>query len=480
MKTRILACLLAAVMLLGATACGVGEKDKTDDEAKGTSASNGSESEGEEVYVPDIEKKNYEMEFNIATVHDKEMVIVEQTSGDTLLDSVYERAVNIKEHVGVDLVILDAGDWIQMPNNIITSVLSGDDTYQLGMTHVYQGLTDMVTANALYDYGELESVNLQAPYWATELMEEIRIEDKYLMGHSDFFLTDVHCIVFNKDLMQEHGMEEPYEMVRNKEWTLDKFIEMSSLVSADNGDGTWDNQDTYGLAGWGWVYLIDFVTSSDMKIVEKDENDNFVIAYNNHTEKMTELVDTIFDLYNADYTYFWKSTEQGNADAMVDFAKGNALFSFYNTSTLKNFRGEEIRFGILPYPMYDADQENYKTLNWSGMMVIPSVIEHPDMVSDVVELLGYYTAPVKTAYYEELLGAKLANAPEDAEMLELLWDTVVSDIGIVACAAERTMDNLTYLIPKICESGKNNYASYVKGNSRGAQRALDRVFGQEV
>lgn len=475
MKKRILACLLASMMLLSSVACGTAEDAP---ETKAPDAATDAATEAETTYKPDIDKTNYDCEFNIATVHDKDMVWVEAPTGDVLLDAVYERAVNIKDHVGVDIKLLDAGDWVELPNTFIRTVMSGDDTYQLGMTHVYQGLASMVTSNVLYDYGQLESVNLSAPYWATDLMEEIKIDGKYYLGHSDFFLTDVHCIVFNKNMMNEYGMTAPYDLVREKEWTLDKFIEMASTVAKDNGDGVWDNQDTYGLSGWGWVYLIDFVTSSDLKIVEEDSTGNFVIAYNNHPEKTSDLVSKIFDMYHAEYSYLWKAWDHGNADLNIDFAKGTSLFTFYNTTGLKDFRGEDLRFGILPYPMYDRNQENYKTLNWSGMMVIPSVIKNPEMVSDVVELLGYYTAPVKDAYYEELLGAKLADAPEDAEMLELLWDTVVSDIGMIACSSDRTMDNIVYMIPTICESGKNNYASFVKNNTRGAQRALDKIFGQ--
>ena len=113
------------------------------------------------------------------------------------------------------------------------------------------------------------------------------------------------------------------------------------------------------------------------------------------------------------------------------------------------------------------------------MMVVPSSIKNPDMVGDVLELLGYYSAPVKTAYYKVLLNYKIANAPQDAEMLDLIWDTLVSDIGLIACNCDKTMDNLVYMIPKLCESGENTYASFVKGNSKGAQKALDRVFGQK-
>ena len=41
---------------------------------------------------------------------------------------------------------------------------------------------------------------------------------------------------------------------------------------------------------------------------------------------------------------------------------------------------------------------------------------NPQMVGEVLELLGYYTGTVKTAYYELQLGAKVSEAQEDADM----------------------------------------------------------------
>ena len=472
---RLLALLLSALLLLPLAACATGDQsDET------TAAVGDTETEGETEYKPDISVKNYDCDFNIVIggTFAKESIAIEDiadTKAGDLETAVYERGIKIKDHLGVSLVHQDAGDWLSYAANISKTVQAGDDSYQLVLTHVYQGLTDLVTSNALYDMGELDAINLDAPYWASDLMEEVKIEDKYLLGYNDFCLSVVKIVVFNKDMMQEYNMTEPYGDVRNKTWTLDKLIEMASVVSADDGDGKWTEKDTYGISGWGWVPLISFVTSSDMKIVDQDETGYFSIAYEQNNEKMLALLEKIMDMYNAEYSYFWKST----GGTTLNFAEGKSLFQLYDSASLVNFREEDIRFGVLPYPLYDESQAEYKSLNWNGMMGVPGSIHNPDMVGEVLELMGYYTADVKDAYYEKLLGTKLAEAPDDAEMLDIIWDSQVSDVGLIVCNCSTNMDNLVYLIPKICESGRNNYASYVKGNSRSAQKALDKVFKQE-
>lgn len=480
---RLMALLLIAAISLSTVACATSSETETED-AHNNPNSN-AVTEDETAYKPDIDVKNYDCEFNFVASGSsipRDFIAIENADDVKLGDlesAVYERGVKIQDHLGVTLVYQDAGDWREYAANVSRTVQAGVDAYQLVLTHVYQGVTELITNNALYDIGELYSVNLDAPYWATELMEEIKIDDRYLIGYNDFCLADVKLIVFNKDMMNEYNMTEPYDDVRNKTWTLDKLIEMSSVVSEDNGDGKWDNQDTYGISGWGWVPLISFVTSSDMKIVDKDETGDFVLAYEKNQQKMIDLIDKVLAMYNADYSYFWKSLENGMPEKTMNFADERSLFYLTDNKALVTLRSEDIRFGVLPYPLWNQSQTEYKSLNWNGVFGVPSSIKNPDMVGDVLELLGYYTADVEEAYYEKLLGSKLSEAPDDAEMLDVIWNSQVSDVGLIACISSLSMDSLVYMLPKMCEAGQNNFSSYLRAHSRNAQKGLNKVFGQE-
>lgn len=189
---------------------------------------------------------------------------------------------------------------------------------------------------------------------------------------------------------------------------------------------------------------------------------------------MLNLIDTVTNMYNAEWSWLWKSVH--DASEVVDITTGRALFYFVSSLNLVSLKGEDVEYGILPYPMYDKQQENYRTLNWNGLLGVPASIKNPEMVGDVLEMLNYYSAPVKDAFYENLLGAKVAQSPDDVDMLNIIWDTVVSDVGIITCNSSGAMDNLVYMLPKMCENGNNNFASYMKSNTRSAQRGLDKLF----
>lgn len=474
-KLRILSALLAMLMLISVlAACGT-----TTDEPVATGAVDTTpETEGETRYTPDIEKKNYECDFVITGVGEiYGWALVEEAEGEPLSDSIYERSINILDHLGVTMSKVDSGDWITLANEVINTVQAGDDAYQMVCTHPYQGVAALMASGAVYDYADLEAVNLDAPYWAYEFMADLTVDDHFFIGYNDFCLASTKCIAMNKDLMDEYSLTAPYEDVRNHVWTLDKYFNLASTVARDNGDGVWDNQDTYGIAGWGWVELISFVTASDIKIVDKDDTGLYQVAYEWNSEKTLNLVEKIGAMYDAEYSYFWTPSSPNDGKS-IDFADGTTLFFMMGTDALPNLRGEDIRFGVLPYPKYDEAQAEYKSLNWNGVMFIPGAIKNPDMVGEVNELLCYYTAPVQTAYYEDLLGSKLAEAPEDAEMLDVIWNSQVSDIGMV-CANLAGMDPLLYMVPNLCRDGIDTYASFLKRYSRTANRALESHFSND-
>lgn len=479
--------LLASLLLCGTLAGLVGCVNPDDD---GSSSATGVGSNGvvgqdtektATEYVPDIGKTDYNATFNVVCIgFDQSLLFLEEEDkreGNSLDEAVYERAVLIDDQIGVEFQFAEAGDWISYSGNVSRTVQTGDDAYQLVLTHVYQGVTDLVTSNALMSFSDLPSVNLDAPYWNRNLMDDLRIGDRYLLGYGDFLLSNTHCVVFNKDIMKEYRMEDPYQLVKNKKWTVDRLFEMASNVSRDNGDGKWTVDDYYGISGWRWVPLITLVTSCNMKIVDKDADTGaYYIAVEDQTERMLALIEKVKAMCEADYSYMWPATGY----KALPFEDGHTLFQLSPTTSLIGYAAEDIRFGVLPYPKFDEAQEEYRSLNWNGVMGVPaSVAKHnPKMVGDALELLGYYSGAVKTAYYEVQLGAKVAEAQEDADMLDIIWKSLVSDIGLVCCNSSGSMDSLVYMLPNLASDKKANFASYVKKNKTAAQKGLNRVFDQ--
>ena len=475
-----LACLLLAFLtvLSCLAACAAGDTNETE---AGTSAVSLEESVNEK--HPTVDQKNYDTEFTViycADIYPIDYYLLEEDQrrpGSDMDDRVYERMLNIKEHLGVEITAVNGGGYLEYVAPIRNSIGAGDDTYQMVMTHVHWGVSGLFLDNLMKDLGDFDSLQLDADYWNGALMEDLAINGRMYCGYNDYMLANCNVVAFNKDMYAEYAAATGnlYDHVRNKTWTLEKFIEVATLVSQDNGDGKWDTEDTYGLATWAWASLISFQLGCGIPIVQKNrEGEPYYSPMEDNPDKIVELDEMIFNLMNQPSVFKW-----GLGDVpQLHIRSGRVLCELMGTFTLVSTKEEEVKVGVLPYPLWDSKQEDYVTMSWNGVMCVPTTVKDENMVGDVLEMLAWYSEPVTTAFYETLLGSKVAESPDDAQMLELIWRTQTADMGLIYCdsTVAPSMDHILYALPHHVTLNTPAYATYFKQNSRSAQRYLDRLF----
>ena len=477
MKTqvsRIFLVLLSAILLLGAVSCGVEPPSEETTAAWDSSTVDHTETETE-IPAPDIEKKDYGCDFNILYcdgIYDPDNYFPEdKVTGAVLQDAAVERNIAVSEYLGVDFHLINAPD-INLVNNLRASMQSGDDSYQMVMTHPYIYVDAMITEGMLLDLSEQPAMNIDAPYWNGQLMEQLSIKDKMFLGYSDYSLANTWLITFNKEIHKNYQMEDLYALVDNKGWTLDKMISLASQVSEDNGDGKWTSADTYGFAGFCQLPMISFMIGSDIDLIREDENGiPYVSLAAEQKEKTIALAEKMRALYMADYSFMWPV---GASDSM-SITDGRALFVMSPSSSLKSYLEFDVPFGILPYPLYDENQENYRMVSWNGFLGIPSTVENAEMSAEVLELLAYHSGPVKEAFFEILLGSRIAESPEDARMLDLIWQTQSNDVGQVFATCSDSLGALLYCMENFAQ-GQVNYASFIEKHTRSAERAIQKLY----
>ena len=474
---KILALLLAAMMVIPMlAACG----QTTDDPhtvTQGEGATDATTEKG-----PAIEKKTYNEEFTVIycadTFNEGYFFIDEEDiqMGNDLEDKIYERMLNVQEYLGVDLITENGGSFQEYTTPLKNSISSGDDTYQMVMTHVYMEVANLITSNYLRDFGEFDSLQLEEDYWNLGLMEDLSINDKMYCGYNDFCLANCYLIGFNKTMVKDYAatIGDLYEQVRNNQWTLDKMMEYGALVSRDNGDGKWDENDTYGFACHAWVPLVSFQHASDIPIVKRDGDGTFYLSpMVDNADKIVALDEKLTNFMKAESTYTWSPFD---GKAQLNLKSNRVMFEIINNYSLVATKEEDVKVGVLPYPLWDSNQESYQTLSWNGVLGIPTTVQNDDMVGDVIEMLAYFSEPVTTAFYETLLGSKVADAPEDVEMLQIVWGGQVSDIGLVFSSSSSQMDCILYAIPHHISVDRPAYATYWKQNYKSAERMLNKMF----
>jgi len=354
-------------------------------------------------------------------------------TGDPIDMALYTRTEKIKSHLGVTLKHnvqgANTGDLATSFNILKQTISSGDDTYQLYQTHTYINVATMATMGYAYDFKQLTDINLDAKYWNREAMEELEINSCLYYGLSDYMIADPNAVFFNKTMQENYKIRNPYEMVRDGTWTLENMTVESMKVS-ESGDKSTKN---LGLGTIGEWHFVSFLDSCDVEIVV-DEGGYKTLNMSAENERYVNVYGQLEALCSSDTSLLYDPVTHDVHDPDKSIASGRVLFSLVALHQANEYRKTDVKFGILPYPKYDTDQKEYRSFDWSGLMCVPVTIQSPEMVGQVIECLSYFSAngenDLHTAYYENLLGSKLADAPDDYEMLRIIYDGVVTNCAI--------------------------------------------------
>ena len=475
---RILALALALVMLLPLAACGAA----TDDPAETGNQSTNANTEADTDFFPDVEKTDYQGEvFRMlgeaytGIWYYAEDYFNNEEKQHILNDTIYEMNTMVEDHLGVEIqyetVVITRGGEIF--DKAAPTILSGDDEYQLCILHPYYSYTNFITKNYVLDFYDLPDFDVEKPYWNKDVMERLSINDHAYIGLGDLCQYTINMIYCNKNLLQEAKLDVPYEQVRNGEWTLDTFFSMTSGLYADDGDGKRNNMDTYGFASLWDANASAFMQSCDIYVVTRNEADMFELSL--YGDRLEDMYAKLYNWSKDESTYLWRFADRANTNVVIDFLDGRTYFNLDTLGT--RYLEAEFQLGMLPLPKYDTKQESYAHVNWGNNVLLPNTIKNKEMVGQVLELMGYYSKTlVQQKYYDDVLQLRVSEAPDDRDMVELIYSTVVYDPGIAFCDGNGQLWNLVYL-PCFAILEKNeSIAAYYKRNSRSAQRGLDLIF----
>ena len=206
---------------------------------------------------------------------------------------------------------------------------------------------------------------------------------------------------------------------------------MKTAQNDVNGNGTYDEGDVFGMTGRGDKSIPPMWIATGTKTVHKD-NDDIPVYTAYSDEKFQTVFLKIFDIYKTNQ-YFTSVKPDPSGDVQADyFLKDGSLFFGSDFNSLGRFlRGMKSDFGVLPYPKYDEDQENYYSRVEVGFPnVVPVTCTKLDAVGAFLEAgscLAYNDSV--PAYYETVLKNKVTRDDDSAAMLDLIFNTRTLDLG---------------------------------------------------
>ncbi len=392
---------------------------------------------------------------------------VESENGDVLNDAVYRRNSLVNEKFNTEVTLV-TGD----PNGgLKKSVLAGETTYDIAMPGISDAST-LASGGVIMSFTSLPYNDLTKPWWELGTAQ-LNIAGKvFFMNSAVNYLADdvTYIMMFNKQLIKDYKMEEPYQLVRDGKWTIDVFTEMIQDISTDiDGDGQFTENDLYGFIGTAG-YPNAFFYGSGLSYIEADNDTGLHLALD--TEKATLVLEKVNAIYHGNNAA-WISPGGQESVGMNIFMGNGGLFYGEVLSYIVNMRKMETDFGVLPVPKWNEQQENYHTYvaTISSTMVIPMNCPDTAALSSVLEAMTIYSRQYVTpAYYDIALSGKFARDEESGEMLEIIRRHRVYDFGM-AYSVIGISDVFSSLVNK---NSSDLVSTYEKKSSK-AQTQIDKI-----
>jgi len=436
MKKKFIALLsLSALFLTMFAACGSG--DTTSDSSVTTPS--GETTTITEETEPDLfsdvptgmyDGYNFRILNNESNFALTQMDATEQ-NGEPINDAVYDRNRLIEERLGIKITENMVG-YSEVTSTITNAIAAGEDSYDIFFNESYF-VAPMAIENYLVNVYELDELNFDKPWWAGDMIESLSIGDKLyiLAGDIHLMLPEATWVMaFNKRILNDFSLENPYELVKGGAWTIDKLSELIHASFADvNGDGQMTaDADLFGAALY--INPTNFMISGGTNFVTKDSNNLPVFA--GMTERdysvYTKVVEKIYA--TGEIAIDGKTKNMGDPWTSV-FSRGNSLILVEPIGSLKRLRDMEDEFGIVPFTKYDEHQSDYISLtaHYSAVMGIPVTNSNHERTSVILEQMASVSyKDVRPVYFDIVLTGKYSRDNESEEMLDIVFDTRIFDL----------------------------------------------------
>ncbi len=482
---------LTALLLLGGilmNACGEAPASTTDDTSAapqdGTETSAGPVETEKQWAKPDFSSCSYGgAEVNILAagkVGANYAVIdlyAESENGDTLNDAAYKRRIAVEDELKVRLNVKNDASY---GKSMQTAALAGDDSYDFGLLCFRDGTSmaaySLASEKLLCNLLDYDILSLDAPWWDNEFANVFTVKDQLYWSTGDITTIDeqvVALIIFNKQMAEDLGKGDFYQIVRDGDWTIDRMKTIIKDVTTDtNGDAKIDGSDRWGFLGDNPVQ---FYQASGLMMSTR-QGDGYVIDMMN--DRSVHALELIYDFLvtNPD-TGAWTMDGHKVNDM---WTANQALFQMTTLRPVTTLRDSEVDFGILPMPKLDDQQTEYAssiTPNKCPTAVIPISAKDPERSAAVIEALAWYGREILTpANYDIYLKLKVGRDDASSDMLDIIfakrsWDPVFG----FNCGSIETL--IKDLYNKETFTFASDYAAFIDGATAEYESLIRKIYG---
>jgi hypothetical protein len=233
------------------------------------------------------------------------------------------------------------------------------------------------------------------------------------------------------------------------------------------------DEDRFGYFTRDWYGPIQVVYSGGQRIYTKDARGVPQLTIN--SAKTIDIFSKFFKLANTDDVFLRLDQKREEKEDL--FTAGRAMFADRGLGTAKTFRSMNDDFGILPWPKFSKDDEYATVINGhASLMLMPITVEDPNVTGNITEALcAIGSRDVIPAFYEVSLKTKFSRDAESEEMIDIIKDSLIYDLGYVSGGKFQSAGY------DLSHQGNSDFSSYYAANESAALTSLkefNKAYGK--
>lgn len=402
-----------------------------------------------------------------------------ESNGETVDEAILAANVKTEERLHVHLEYLGTPGNNDHASNYVNRVdasQKGGDPYD-----IYASYSKTLGSVALKGYCQNlldynDKIDLEKPWWPEKLTAEATIKNKLYFCTGDLstnLLYQMYVLFFNKALIENFNLDQPYDLVRANTWTYEKFFEMASdLTSPGSPDMV------YGLTTSSNVLFDPFFFGADLHTTERGADGIPIISPSWSGDTAINVVNEVWTfLHNGSCT--WSNTNVYGLGGNDVFKQGHALFIVQTTRYASSYLGDvDFDYGVVPIPKYRAEQAGFSTCIGFPFTLYAIAVGAPeaDAAAWTLECLGSYGHRIITpALYDISMKERYARDADAAQMYDIVRAGASFDLGRLFAD---DFGKYTYSLFRNAVSGdaKPSYATSFKGASPILQKSMENLI----
>jgi len=476
-EKRILAALLLMALTLPVlTACGDSANDPQTAEQTGTdtAAAETEETAYKADYLPDVTYDGYVYRI---IAYEEYPAHTEELTGEVIEDAIFQRNSLIEEtyDINISQELYPFTDYTKVTDLMTNAGRAQSDDFDLA-TLVFRGAYYAVLEGTAPAASSLPVADLTKPWYIQSTNEGLTIDGVTLLGFTAFDINPGGTgLIFNKKIITDLNLEDPYDLMDEGTWTSDAMYKLAEAAILDlDGDGKMTRDDRFGfITEWDRMSMVAYVGSGSLLV---DIVDGIPVA---------SQAETLYDAFTMCSEYcsrdgFMLDTfkEYGTAEASRVlgrelFKQGNGLFICTGTSSLTTMGDMEDDYGLVPFPKWTEEQDRYYTMFDIDIITVPLACSQDlERVCVIKEALAVESLNINhPAYYENALKNRYLRDEKSLEMLEIITNSVVPDLG-----QNPWWDIIRTPWQDTLQKKGTDFASAVAKNMPKSQKAIDELM----